>query len=51
MKKLTAKQEGFFSSGAAILVLFTTILDPVISMIIAVAAFVIFAGYKFLIAE
>ncbi len=49
MKKVTANQEGLFASAAALLVLFTTMLDPLISAVLAVILLIALAGYKFLI--
>lgn len=43
---MSSKQESAMSSIAAVLVLFTTMLDPVISAGLAVALLMAFAVYK-----
>lgn len=47
MKKLNSRQEGTFSIIAAMIVLFSTMLDPLVSAIIAIAALVLYGVYKF----
>lgn len=49
MKKFSANQEGLFSSAAAVLVLFTTMVDPLISAVLAITMLISFAVYKFLV--
>ncbi|MGC9310306.1 MAG: hypothetical protein ACP5E4_01125 [Candidatus Aenigmatarchaeota archaeon] len=48
MSKLTQKQEGAFATFAAILVLFTAMLDPKVSLAISFAALLFIAAYSFL---
>jgi len=48
MKKSSSdKQEGTFAIIAAMLVLFTTMIDPIISVTLAVILLIIFSFYKF----
>jgi hypothetical protein len=41
------KQEGTFAIIAALIVLFSAMWDPMVSMIVALAAMLLFAVYKF----
>ncbi len=47
MKKLNAKKEGMLSIIAALIVLFSSLWDPKISMLFSVVALVSFSMYKF----
>lgn len=47
MKKLDSKQEGTFAVIASLIVLFSAMLDPIVSIIISIAAFALYAAYKF----
>ena len=48
MAKMNSKQEGTLSIVAAIVVLFSAMLDPQVSIVVAIAALVLFSIYKFL---
>lgn len=48
MKKQNNKEEGVFSIIAALIVLFSAMWDPWISIIVSIAALVGFGLYKFL---
>lgn len=48
MAKLNPKQEGNFAIIAALIVLFSAMLDPQVSLIIAIAALVILSAYSFM---
>lgn len=48
MKKLNSKQEGTFAVIAALIALFSTMWDPMISVIVSVTALVSYAIYKFM---
>lgn len=48
MAKLRPRQEGTFAIIAAIIVLFSAMLDPQVSLIIAIAALVLFSMYSFM---
>ena len=45
---MNSKQEGTLSIVAAIVVLFSAMLDPQVSIVVAIAALVLFSIYKFL---
>jgi len=47
MAKRDSKTEGTFAILAALLVLFTTMLDPIISASLAIGMMIIFALWKF----
>jgi hypothetical protein len=46
MPKLNSKQEGLLAGVAAMLVLITNVLNPIVSFIIAFVVLLAFAGYK-----
>ena len=48
MKISTSKREGAFASLAAILVLFTALWDPLISVIVSVVVLLGYAVFKFI---
>jgi len=48
MKKISPKQEGTIAIIAAILVLFSAMVDPKISLVISIVAFAAFGVWKFL---
>jgi hypothetical protein len=47
MKKLNSKQEGTFAVIAAMIVLFSSMWDPIISVIVSIVALVAYGVYKF----
>jgi hypothetical protein len=48
MVKLDSKQEGTFAIIAALVVLFSSMWDPQVSIVVAVAALALFSIYKFM---
>ena len=47
MKKITAKDEGTLGVITALLVLFTAMADPLMSVMVAIGAILLFSIYKF----
>ncbi len=47
MNKQNSKQEGAFAVIAALLVLFTTMIDPLVSAGLAILLMIVFAIWKF----
>ena len=47
MKKINPKQEGTFAIIAAMIVLFSAMWNPMVSVIISIAALVLYSIYKF----
>jgi hypothetical protein len=48
MKKLDAHQEGTIAIIAAFIVLFSSLWDPMVSVIVSITALVSYSAYKFL---
>jgi len=48
MKKLDSKQEGTFAIIAALIVLFSAMWDPIVSVIVSLVALVLYGIYKFM---
>jgi len=47
MKKINAKEEGTLGIIASLLVLFTAMADPLMSVMVAIGAILFFSIYKF----
>jgi hypothetical protein len=48
MKKISSKQEGAISIIAAVIVLFSAMFDPMVSVVLAIAALVVLGVFMFM---